>query len=56
MNTGVRSTTESDVDPGSSRPRRVVVNLVVALTVLVVTVLVVTVLVVTVLAVSQGRR
>tara|TARA_R110002110_G_scaffold147095_3_gene337123 strand:- start:587 stop:859 length:273 start_codon:yes stop_codon:yes gene_type:complete len=40
MNTGVRRTTESDVDPGSSMLRRVA-GLVVAITLLVVMVLVV---------------
>ena len=61
MNTGVRSTTESDVDPGSSIPRRVAA-LVVAVTLLAVTLLAVMVLVVTLLVVvaffvvSQGRR
>mgnify|MGYP006893245402 CR=1 FL=1 len=56
MNTGVRSTTESDVDPGSSIPRRVAA-LVVAVTLLAVMVLVVTLLVVVAFfVVSQGRR
>jgi hypothetical protein len=60
INTGVRRTTESDVDPGSSMPRRAAA-LVVAVTLLVVMVLVVMVLVVTLFVValfvvSRGRR